>query len=98
MQHFLCQPSRQALQNFLRVFAFGQQFAGTCHFGFAPLVCLRIQLLNEGHGAALHQPVHEALNARINDHFGFGHSRLAVGLARLNDAGQIVDGVKVNVF
>ena len=98
VQHFLGQAPRQCFKYFFGVFTLGQHFAGTGHFSFSPLIGLGIQLLNEWHAAALNHPVHEALHAGVNDDLGFCHRGLPMGLASLNDTGQIVDGVEINIF
>ena len=54
-------------------------------------------MLDQRNGAALAQPVHEVLHARVDDDLGLRHRRLAAVLAGLHHIGQVVDGVEVDV-
>ena len=98
MQHFLHQAARKRFQHFFGALALGQQFVGALQLGFAPSFRLGLQLADQGHGAALHHPVHKALHPGVNDDLGLRHGRLSVCLTGLHHAGQIVDGVQVDVF
>jgi hypothetical protein len=59
---------------------------------------LRVELADQGHRAALAQPVHEALDAGVDDDLGLRHRRLPAGLALLHHGGEVVDGVEVHVL
>jgi hypothetical protein len=56
-----------------------------------------MELLNQGHKTSLVQPIDKTLYPSVDDQFRLSHCRLAIGLSRLDNAGEIVNGVQIDI-
>ena len=97
MHHILDQATRQGLQHFINVFAFGEHSSGFRKLSFAPAVCGGVELLNERHAGSLVHPAVKVLNASFNDVFGMTDSGLPTCLAYLNNAGEVIQVLEVDI-
>ena len=66
VQHFLGQAFGQGFEHGVHWLALCNHFARTGQFSRTPGLGLRVELLDQGHAAALVDPVQKALHARVD--------------------------------
>ena len=97
MQEFIGKRVAERFQHALRVFAARNLLERLFDFMATHAVGMVTQSADRGHGLARFQPVHEVVDAHVDDGFGFRRGLLAIAQTFLHDLREIVHAVQKDV-